>query len=87
MASAGHAIVAEREKTHGDYAVTALVAKQIKDAIRGAPNWNALSARQQESLDLIASKIARIMSGDPNEPDHYIDCIGYLELALKSIQK
>ena len=42
-----------------------------------------LSATQLESMDLILTKIARILSGDPNEPDHWRDIEGYARLANK----
>lgn len=42
-----------------------------------------LTGTQLESLDLILTKIARILSGDPNEPDHWRDIEGYARIANK----
>lgn len=79
------ALIAERGKTHGDFGANADTAQAIKSAIRSAPNWNALSGRQQEALDLIATKIGRIMSGNPNERDHWRDVSGYAELVASKL--
>ena len=71
----------EREKTHGDYADVARVAQALKFALAYGPT-EELPDVHRESLDLICTKIARIVCGDHNEPDHWIDCIGYAQLVL-----
>jgi len=73
----------ERAKTHGDYLITAKVAQKIKAMIRNSPAYPDMSERQSESLDMIAVKLARIMCGDPSEPDHWHDIAGYALLATK----
>ena len=70
-----------RAATHGDYTDTAQVAQHLKTTIRNARNWNRLSNDKREALDMILSKVARIMSGEPNEPDHWVDIEGYARLA------
>lgn len=39
-----------------------------------------LSFEQCEALDMIQHKIGRILSGNPNEPDHWHDIAGYATL-------
>lgn len=39
-----------------------------------------------EALDMICHKIARILAGDPNEPDHWHDIAGYATLVEKEIK-
>jgi hypothetical protein len=78
-------LLTERENTHGDFLLVAKVAQEIKEAIRWAPK--ELSVDKKESLDLIATKIARIVIGDQNEEEHWIDIKGYAELALEQIRK
>jgi hypothetical protein len=41
---------------------------------------------QRESLDMIATKIARIVCGDPDELDSWVDIGGYAELVIKDIK-
>lgn len=80
MQNSADRIIAERETSHGPYDDTARIAQGIKDVMHAAPNWSKLTAKQKESLDLIASKQARILVGDPNHPDHWHDIAGYAKL-------
>ncbi len=80
-------ILKERQKTHGDYANLALVAQSMKNILRDAPNYVLLSPVQRESLDLIVTKLARIVCGNPDEPDHYIDISGYADLVLFNLKE
>lgn len=73
----------EREKTHGDYREVASLAQRFKMLMRQQPGWHRLSETQQESLDMISSKIGRILSGNPDEPDHFRDIAGYAMLPLR----
>ena len=75
----------EREKTHGDYAEVASTAQAIKTYIAEAAAGR-LSATQHEALDMIASKIGRICSGNPNEPDHWRDIEGYARLVRERLE-
>lgn len=67
-----------RGQKYGDYGAMATVAQKIKESM--GPRAH-LSAVQRESLDLIATKIARIVCGDPNLPDNWLDIEGYAKLA------
>ena len=69
-----------REKTHGSYPSTAKLSQALKDTMKSGANWISLSDEQAESLEMIAVKIARILSGDPEYPDHWDDVIGYAKL-------
>ena len=80
-------IINEREKTHGDYASTAAKAQQLKDCIKSSSNWLEMDDIQRESLDLIATKIARILSGNWQEPDHWIDVAGYANLVVRELTR
>ncbi len=73
-------ILDEREKTHGDYYRVAMMAQELKDAMRRGKNWKTLDDTQRETLEMIASKIGRILSGNPHEVDHWRDIVGYAAL-------
>ena len=70
----------ERGKQHGDYADVSRIAQSIKEVYRTAPNWEKLPDAQKEALELIATKQARILSGDNGLRDHWEDIGGYAEL-------
>lgn len=74
-------ILKQREQTHGDYNEVARVSQALKSALRHGP-IEEVPAVIRESLELICMKMARIVCGDHNEPDHYVDIKGYAQLAL-----
>ena len=79
-------VLAEREATHGNFATTALIAQRFKDVSKSTPNWSGnLTDVQRETLEAIFTKVARILSGDPNHPDHWRDIEGQARLASEQL--
>jgi hypothetical protein len=74
-------LLEERKATHGDFKNTAFISQRLKSVIMAGENYDGLHARQREALDMICSKIGRIVSGDPNHKDHWEDIAGYAKLA------
>lgn len=74
----------EREKTHGPFHLTAWISQSVKSALNLGVNLRAHIA--QEALDMIASKMARIASGNWREIDHWRDIAGYAELVVKHLE-
>lgn len=72
--------IQERSKTHGPFPHVCSVAQALKREMQRAPGWEALNASQKEGLEMVAHKMARILVGDPNEPDHWHDIAGYATL-------
>jgi hypothetical protein len=77
-------ILNERHKTHGDYYHNAATAQALKDEMRRGMNWKSLDDMQRETLEMVATKIGRILSGDPHEPDHWKDIAGYAQLIVNA---
>jgi transposase len=81
-------ILDERAITYGCFVDVAEIAQEIKATIRiGETNRSVeLPVDQSEALDMIASKIARILNGDPNHTDSWIDIAGYATLVADRLQ-
>lgn len=73
--------LAERENTHGDYGDHADTTQKLKDVIRSGRTYGSLNAHERETLDMIAHKIGRIVSGNPHFHDHWHDIAGYATLS------
>jgi hypothetical protein len=80
-------LIDSREQTHGAWADTAYATHRLVRVLgelidrrlsRGQPD---LEIAQAQALSMIFAKIARIVSGDPNHPDHWDDIAGYARLA------
>lgn len=79
-------VLNEREKTHGAYQVNAALSQHLKACIREVAGTK-LTSDQQESLDLICTKIGRICSGSPNVIDHWEDIAGYAKLIAERLAR
>lgn len=79
-------LLEERGKTHGDFKDVAYAAQSIKRALHSPDGWESLRYNQREAIDMIASKLARIVCGNPDEHDHWRDIIGYATLVLNSFK-
>lgn len=84
-------IIADREKIYGDFSDVSRIAQSFKNIIHGENatralrrNDRPLSLRQIEALDFIATKMARILSGNPDYPDNWDDIAGYAKLCSAS---
>lgn len=62
------------------------IAQRIKRVLHDSDGWPFLSDEQAESLDMIAMKVARILSGDPSHSDHWEDIEGYARLISNRIE-
>ena len=76
-----------RAKTHGEYVNVARLAQVMKADMRYyGIKYGNLSFSQKETLDMIVSKIGRILSGDPKEVDHWRDIAGYAQLVVRELE-
>lgn len=75
--------LAERGARYGKFADHAEVAQALQDVIRGATgvsSWDCMRPDQRQALTVIADKIARIVTGDPDYLDNWHDIQGYAKL-------
>lgn len=78
-------LLQDRGKTHGSWEENASTSQRLKDVMRTSKGWQNCSPEQQEALDLICTKLSRILSGSPNFKDHWDDIAGYATLASKAL--
>lgn len=79
------ALLEERVKTHGRYEDHASCTQRTLELWMGEKNWSILTREQRETLHMIAHKVGRILTGDPNHPDHYDDIAGYAKLISQAL--
>lgn len=72
-------ILAERGKTHGKFEDVAQTYKAFSHVI-SINKKQALTPGQSLALDVICQKMARILCGDANYKDHWVDIAGYATL-------
>lgn len=69
----------ERGQRYGVFKRHAEISQQLKEVISGYQT-KVLAADQQEALEMICHKIARIINGDPDYADSWHDIAGYAQL-------
>lgn len=87
-------ITAARGSVYGPFLHNSIVAQALKAAMRGIPDpdnegrrWERLPLDVREGLDLIALKVSRIVTGDPEYLDNWDDIGGYAKIVADRIRK
>lgn len=78
-------VLHERGKRYGEYPDHAMITQGIKRAIHSGRSWDSCNPHMQETLDMIAHKIGRIVNGDPYYVDSWTDIVGYARLTEKEL--
>lgn len=75
--------LAERGKRYGEFKSNAKISQNIKQAMFMECQSDKIASMDDdmlEALDMIAHKIARILNGDPDYIDNWVDIAGYAKL-------
>lgn len=79
----------ERGQRYGKFTGHAEITQSMKCVMatfkHGEP-WEALTPDQREALEMIAHKIGRILNGDPNYADSWVDIAGYAKLVADRLE-
>jgi hypothetical protein len=77
-----------RGKRYGPFAGHARVTQTLKIALQGAlaERQKTLADDQMEALEMIFHKIGRIVNGDPDYDDSWVDIAGYAQLVADRLQ-
>jgi hypothetical protein len=87
------ATLAERGSRYGKFDRHAELTQDLKRVMQefaktpaGVESWGLLADDQREALEMIAHKIGRILNGDPNYADSWIDIAGYAKLVADRLE-
>lgn len=82
------AILDERAGNYGPFATQAKIAQRLKHVAHTAAGeqGKTFATDQAEALDMIFSKIARILNGNPDHVDSWTDIAGYATLVADRLQ-
>jgi len=75
-------LLQERQSIYGRFDQQATTAQELKDVLKAAPRYEELTQPQKESLDLIATKLSRIVHGSAEHRDSWVDIAGYSNLIV-----
>jgi len=80
------AVLNERGATYGTFSGVARVTQHLKHCLKQGDSYHKLAPDQKEALDMIASKLGRIVNGDPEYADSWVDIAGYAKLISDRLQ-
>jgi len=82
------ALITERGSRYGFFIGQATVSQELKKTVYAGltRSGNTLDYDQLEALDMIVHKIARIVNGDPNYSDSWVDIAGYAKLVSDRLE-
>lgn len=78
--------LSDRYKTYGPFIDQARITQKIKRVFEDEQSYHRLADDQKETLSMIASKIARILNGNPDYDDSWHDIAGYATLVCNRLQ-
>jgi hypothetical protein len=80
------AVLAERGKRYGKFKDHAYITQKLKGVMFTYTPREEMMDDQVEALEMIAHKIGRILNGDPNYADSWIDIAGYAKLVADRLE-
>ena len=80
-------MLAGRESRYGSFQGHAKIAQDLKAVMHDRLGWDSLAPDQKEALEMMQHKIARILNGDPNYIDNWVDIAGYSQLVVNRLEK
>lgn len=82
------ATLAERGTKYGKFADHAAVTYKLKNVLRehSGSHGKSYAYDQAEALDMICHKLGRIVNGDPDYADSWVDIAGYAKLVADRLQ-
>lgn len=79
-------VLAQRGSRYGKFTGHASITQDTKDLWREHPGWQRLAPDQREALEMVAHKVGRILNGDPNYFDSWLDIGGYTKLVSDRLE-
>lgn len=81
-------VLAQREARYGSFRTHALASQDLKTVMQNADGYYVkMAPDQREALEMIQHKIARILNGDPDYIDNWVDIAGYAQLVVDRLEK
>lgn len=79
-------VLNERGTRYGAFPEHARITQELKQIMWLSPKWAHLTYAQREALEMVAHKIGRILNGDPNYLDSWVDIVGYTQLVVDQLK-
>ena len=75
-------ILKTRSNSHGPFHKQARISQTLKETLVDVD----LTSYQREALEMIFHKISRVLAGNPDFSDHWVDIAGYATLVARELE-
>ena len=79
-------ILKERGSRYGDFIDNTTIAQSMKRAAKNGKSWVAMERDAQEAIDMICTKISRIVTADWRYVDNWRDIEGFAKLVADRLE-
>lgn len=86
MSSDVDKILEERGSRYGTFCGHSEITQGVKEVLKGGRSWGSTTPEQREALEMIAHKLGRIVNGDPDYADSWVDIAGYAKLIVDILE-
>lgn len=86
-ATNGTDVTITRDKQYGGFDAVAYTSDTLLKIVSEQSGWYRMMPVQKEGIRMTLHKIARIVCGDPNYEDSWVDAAGYLNITMKYMKK
>lgn len=76
----------ERGSRYGDFKAQSIISQSFKIILHNEISAKGMTSDKVEALEMIFSKIARIINGDPDYKDSWVDIAGYATLVANTLK-
>lgn len=80
-------VLEERGTRYGAFTDHADIAQGFKKIMYSSPSWENMSNDKKQAMEMFADKMARILNGDPDYDDSWVDICGYSQLIVNDLRK
>ncbi len=79
-------ILKERGSRYGEFIDNATIAQVMKSSSKNGKSWVAMDRDAQEAIDMICTKISRIVTADWRYVDNWRDIEGFAKLVADRLE-
>lgn len=79
-------VLGERGEKYGNFLSDATICQSLKDIMHREPGWSRLLPDQKQALEMVMVKVARVLNGDPDYVDNWVDMSGYVTLVVNRLR-
>lgn len=79
-------LLSSRDSLYGSFMRQSETAQALKQMLFERCDPSRMSADQAEAINMICVKLSRIVNGDPNYVDSWVDIAGYAQLVVNRLQ-